>query len=257
MTEETRETCLKLLDRVLNQEYENMFSPPPAPWKPTPTPPDQPQVEIKAIRVQDRIGVNTPQTMTMRKFCHYLFKHHQDEMLAIVQSNREPRRKVMSATHPFIYRRRNDEAAVDALVNLAKSKNITITGDRRQQVDSYGEYRAEHLNYKSRPSGKKPAKMNIPGVVIDGVDNDKPNPQPIPPVVKQITKFVSTQDMDETIKMALDLVELEKARKEEQIRVKKIDDEVADDLERQKTAHDRLREIESKQRVLIRKLSGE
>jgi hypothetical protein len=243
MTEETRATCLKLLDKVFKQEYEEMFTPAP-PWQSSPVSDPSDEIQIKHIRVSDRLGV-TPQEMTMRKFCHYLFKDHQDEMLAIVQSNREPRRRVQSATHPFMYRRRHDEAAVDALNTLAQSKGITIKGDRSQQVDSYGEYRSEHLNYKSRPGKKN--KMNIPGVVIDA-------PKPAP--AKSIPTFVSDNDLDETVKKAVKLTELDKARQEALSKAVKIDAEVADDLIRQEEAHKKIRDIEKEQRELIRQLSG-
>lgn len=248
MTEQTRATCIKILDRVLKQEYEEMFTPqnnyfqPELPWRPT-TPESSDQVEVKVIRVNDRLGINTPEETTMRKFCHYLFKNHQDELLAIIQSNRGVRKKVLSETHPFVYRRCHDEAAVDALNKLALTKGFIIKGEREKQVNSYGEYRSEHLNYKSNPGRKN--NMNIPVVAM-----------PTLTVPKTIPTFVSNNDLDETVKKAIRLAELDKERLDALSRAKKIDEEVADDLRRQEEIHKKCKDIEKEQRELIRQLSG-
>ena len=210
MTEETRETCRRLFERACQEVYEPMFDQqkpaPPPPWQPTPAAPQDNGVTVRHI--------TPPQTMTMRKFCHYLFKNNQDTMLAIVQSNREQRRKASDASHPFLYRRSHDEAAVKALLKLASDKNITITGTLRQQVDSYSEYRADYLNYKSCVKKDK-RKMNIPVAAT-----------PTTPTGKAISTFVSDSKITETIQLATRLTTLDAKKKACEEQMKKAEEEI-------------------------------
>lgn len=232
MTEETRATCLKLIDRVFNQEYDSMFTQPTPSWQPTDVGPSGEDVVIKRITVppktDDQIGALTPQEMTMRKFCHYMFENYQDDMLAIVQAHREPRRKVKSTTHPYTYRRCHDESAVDDLNVAARLRNITIKGDRKQQVDSYGEYRALHLNYKSRP-GKK---MDIS---VASVPDAK------------IPTFVSDSELNGAISLAKELAELD-TQKAPLLEIKSKAERVI------ATTELKLKQIEVEQRQKIREL---
>lgn len=231
MTEETKATCLKILERVFNQEQDDMFGAhtmqPAPPWKPAQTIGQTDQgVTVRHI--------TPPQTMTMRKFCHYLFTKQQDVMLAIVQTHRKLRRKA-NATHPYVYSKGHDQAAVADLIKEADKLNITISGDLKQQRESYKEYRAEHLNYKSCAK-----KINIPAPAT--------NIKPLPTVT-------AATNLDGIIQVANKLIQLEAAKKEAAAKAKKIDEEVADDLTRQAEAHKKLKDIETEQRELACQLA--
>lgn len=236
MTEETKETCRMLINRVFNQirseEFETMFTPSP-PWQPTSVGPSGEEVVIKHIQVPssrpDFTGMSQPQEMSMRKFCQHMWENFQDEMLAIVQAHREPRKNVKDTNYPFFYRRPHDEAAVDDLNKAAKLKNITIKGDRVTQVDSYGDYRAEYLNYKSYPSSKK---MNIT------VTNQPP---------AKITTFVSDNELSTAISLAKELAELE-TQKAPLLEIKRKAENVVT------TTELKLKQIEADQRQKIRDL---